>query len=596
MIKSADVEDSDNASGVSADATDTGIPTKLPVLESASATGALPNNESLMLESEESNNAQPTASHGVSAARETGSYVPLFDFDLAPYNMALEIVAEALEKLADTMEPIDLPLPIVGPGYYLEVMVKAPNNKNPHNRPPYNQINPISIEGGQAPPITEIDIILPGESEAHQTIILPAPGQTRPSASAEGSELPTFSESSAVDVSLPIANTDTIEETLSLSDTVSAIDTMTMFDPIPAGTESGSAPLIVSVPSASSVGSASVPSVLVGQFSNSGFFEGHLSGVLSFGAPSETSVTSGSESPAATETVVSIIGGSDLGNPFTDSVAVSIQTPSNDSAFEMSEIMTEPSTTVPVLESDPLSESGSESDDMLNTDLEAISGDIPEIIGGAYASSVAIESSSLLSSDLSEEGPLEGEVSSDSLELDGMPSDSFLDVPVSSAPELSLSPSSSSDSAIPEDVSPVLDENDSSVPSPLLATDSFEESEVATVEVPTGTADMTMASVPLPYPPFGGPQQQQQPTVSDVNGLPTAELPSAEASAPAISEDNVIETINVVGASDGNALEASIDAILHSVLQEYESESTPKAAVGFALIHARNQAMTGILE
>ncbi|KAJ1833577.1 hypothetical protein LPJ73_007884, partial [Coemansia sp. RSA 2703] len=121
-------------------------------------------------------------------------------------------------------------------------------------------------------------------------------------------------------------------------------------------------------------------------------------------------------------------------------------------------------------------------------------------------------------------------------------------------------------------------------------------SEVATVEVPTGTADMTMASVPLPYPPFGGPQQQQQPTVSDVNGLPTAELPSAEASAPAISEDNVIETINVVGASDGNALEASIDAILHSVLQEYESESTPKAAVGFALIHARNQAMTGILE
>ncbi|KAJ1799647.1 hypothetical protein LPJ75_006631, partial [Coemansia sp. RSA 2598] len=116
-------------------------------------------------------------------------------------------------------------------------------------------------------------------------------------------------------------------------------------------------------------------------------------------------------------------------------------------------------------------------------------------------------------------------------------------------------------------------------------------------EMAVDTAEMTMASVPLPYPPFGGPeQQQQQPTMPDVSGTlieaaPTAAASSATAASTGAS-DNVIETINIVGASDQNALESSIDAILHSVLQEYESESTPKAAVGFALIHARRQAMT----
>ncbi|KAJ1799459.1 hypothetical protein LPJ75_006665, partial [Coemansia sp. RSA 2598] len=115
-------------------------------------------------------------------------------------------------------------------------------------------------------------------------------------------------------------------------------------------------------------------------------------------------------------------------------------------------------------------------------------------------------------------------------------------------------------------------------------------------EMAVDTAEMTMASVPLPYPPFGGPEQQQQPTMPDVSGTlieaaPTAAASSATAASTGAS-DNVIETINIVGASDQNALESSIDAILHSVLQEYESESTPKAAVGFALIHARRQAMT----
>ncbi|KAJ1723035.1 hypothetical protein LPJ53_002607 [Coemansia erecta] len=511
------------------------------------------------------------------------------------------------------MEPIDLPLPMVGPGYYLEVMVKAPNNKNPHIQPPYNQINPISIEGGQAPPITEIDIILPGESEVHQTIILPAAGQTRPSASAEDSEVPISLESSPLEASSPIAVTSTAEETLSTPETnvpsqpsseiVSTIDTMIMIDPIPAGTESGSAPLIESVSSASSVDLAGTPSVIIGQFSTSGFFEGHLSGFLSFGAPSETSAlaesemsaTSGSESPAATETVVSVIGGSAVEIPSTESVNVSTEAPSSDSTFEMSGLMPESSIPESALESEPMSDSGFESDDMFNAGLETASRGIPEAIGGAYASSVAIQDSSVLADGMSEEGPLEGEVSSDSLELDNMPSDNLQDIPVSSIPELSMSPLSSS-STMPGDISPVLEASDSDAPSALLATDNFEESEVATGEVPTDTADMTMASVPLPYPPFGGPQQQQQSTVSGIDALPTAELPSAEASAPAVSEDNAIETINIVGASDGNALEASIDAILHSVLEEYKSESTPKAAVGFALIHARNQAMTEIPE
>ncbi|KAJ2639174.1 hypothetical protein IW137_003569, partial [Coemansia sp. RSA 1287] len=107
---------------------------------------------------------------------QSGSAASLFDFDLAPYNVALDIVADALEKLAKTMEPLDVPLPLVGPGYYLEVQVKS--SKNPQAQSPIGQINPVSIEGGQAPPVTEIDIILPGDSDVHQTIILPASGQS----------------------------------------------------------------------------------------------------------------------------------------------------------------------------------------------------------------------------------------------------------------------------------------------------------------------------------------------------------------------------------------------------------------------------------
>ncbi|KAI8318742.1 hypothetical protein GQ54DRAFT_336101 [Martensiomyces pterosporus] len=118
---------------------------------------------------------------GSAAPEISATYEPLFNFDLAPYNVALEIVASALEKLADVMEPIDLPLPLVGPGYYLEVQVKSP--KNAHGAP-FSQINVVSIEGGFAQPMTEIDIILPGDSTAHQTILIPAASQN-PSSDAE---------------------------------------------------------------------------------------------------------------------------------------------------------------------------------------------------------------------------------------------------------------------------------------------------------------------------------------------------------------------------------------------------------------------------
>ncbi|KAJ2679111.1 hypothetical protein IWW39_006501, partial [Coemansia spiralis] len=108
---------------------------------------------------------------GAHPAEQSGSYEPLFNFDLEPYNMALEIVADALEKLSDTMEPLDLPLPLVGPGYYLEVQVKSP--KNAHGSVPFSQINAVTVEGGQAPPVTQVEIILPGESVAHETFMLP---------------------------------------------------------------------------------------------------------------------------------------------------------------------------------------------------------------------------------------------------------------------------------------------------------------------------------------------------------------------------------------------------------------------------------------
>ncbi|KAJ2419287.1 hypothetical protein GGF47_004715 [Coemansia sp. RSA 2524] len=111
---------------------------------------------------------------------------------------------------------------------------------------------------------------------------------------------------------------------------------------------------------------------------------------------------------------------------------------------------------------------------------------------------------------------------------------------------------------------------------------------------PSANADMTMVSELLPFPPFGGPQTQQLPIdEQDSESMqPSESAPAAAATdAPIVEGSNVIETINIVGASDENALESSIDAVLHSVIQDYKAESIPKAAVGFALIHPRSAAI-----
>ncbi|KAJ2345439.1 hypothetical protein GGF43_005217, partial [Coemansia sp. RSA 2618] len=201
---------------------------------------------------------------------QPGSAAPLFDFDLAPYNVALDIVAEALEKLADTMEPLNVPLPLVGPGYYLEVQVKSP--KNPHAQPPTGQINPVSIEGGQAPPVTEIDIILPGDSAVHQTIILPANGQGVPIAEQPTGEA-VSSESISAPVSIPHQEPEEISDdyvasligatmegsslssasSASVDSAPSSASDSTLVPPIPAGTESAAGPLFTDDEASSTV-------------------------------------------------------------------------------------------------------------------------------------------------------------------------------------------------------------------------------------------------------------------------------------------------------------------------------------------------------
>ncbi|KAJ2907953.1 hypothetical protein GGI21_003371 [Coemansia aciculifera] len=104
---------------------------------------------------------------------------------------------------------------------------------------------------------------------------------------------------------------------------------------------------------------------------------------------------------------------------------------------------------------------------------------------------------------------------------------------------------------------------------------------------------VTMATAPLPFPPFGGPQNQQEPPLS-ADSLSASVTLELAALPTASSSGGLLETIDIVSASNDNALESSIDAILHSVIQDYKTESNPKAAVGFALIHPRRQAATNV--
>ncbi|KAJ1947842.1 hypothetical protein EC988_005384 [Linderina pennispora] len=70
----------------------------------------------------------------------------------------------------------------------------------------------------------------------------------------------------------------------------------------------------------------------------------------------------------------------------------------------------------------------------------------------------------------------------------------------------------------------------------------------------------------------------------------SADTATAPTPAPA-AEDTAaaVQTINILSATNDDALEASIDAVIHSVIGDYKTESVPKAAVGFALIHPRRE-------
>ncbi|KAJ2055547.1 Thymidylate kinase [Coemansia sp. S155-1] len=210
----------------------------------------------------------PQSSQEAHSAEPSGSYEPLFNFELEPYNMALEIVADALEKLSDTMEPLDLPLPLVGPGYYLEVQVKSP--KNAHGSVPFSQINAVTIEGGQAPPVTQVEVILPGESVAHETFMLPVD-----SISVSGS--PTVASESEVTSSLvtqDISPTESVSMTgTGLSIASSSSVASVPLSSTPANIESTSIPL-----SGASASASNLINSAIEQLYSQGAFDGQASG------------------------------------------------------------------------------------------------------------------------------------------------------------------------------------------------------------------------------------------------------------------------------------------------------------------------------
>ncbi|KAJ2726585.1 hypothetical protein GGI07_000527 [Coemansia sp. Benny D115] len=550
---------------------------------------------------------------------QASSYVPLFDFDLAPYNMALEIVAEALEKLANTMEPLDLPLPMVGPGYYLEVMVKSANN--PSRPPPRgvpgganHPINPLDIEGGQAAPVTEIEIILPGESSVHQTIILPAAGQAAATDSIPASESndsgaqqtgqvaipslvpdpePQTNSADAVpqvdpiDVAPQTESSDagsqaTAEETIeSIEESGSAFESASESDiessPILAGTP----PSIISVEasasedmsignsvdsaasSASSIsGTTSAAQEIFGIFNGSGSYEEHGSATSSISTSAESSAES-SELPSEPDASASEAEPSEsavlASNVFSDnsssaaSLAVDVASgPASSSADAAID-------TVVAIATDSVIDmvSSPEVSDTPNVAASESTGfaGFQGLLGGALDSSAA----SLATEETVEQSMLENQ------------SDSAFAPETFQTAEESIAESATDllgDIALP--TSSALEAASESAESEAGESEAG-QSEAGSEEV--GTAEMTMASGPLPFPPFGGPQQQAEAAQSSVS----------------MSEQAAVQTIDVVDASNAEALESSIDALLHSVIEQYATQSMPKAAVGFALIHARQQ-------
>ncbi|KAJ2849608.1 hypothetical protein IWW36_002505 [Coemansia brasiliensis] len=462
-----------------------------------------------------------------------GANAPLFDFDLAPYNVALDIVAEALEKLADTMEPLDVPLPLIGPGYYLEVQVKSP--KSPLTPPPAGGENMINIEGGQALPVTEIEIILPGDTEVHQTIILPG-ATNKPSMPVESAK-PTISVSASIPEEEPVSDAYTVsivEELESHSLSISAEHLVpgisgTLEPPIPAGTESAASPLL-----------------------------------------------STSEEIALSEPTQSVPV-----NPLSPT-----ETDSGPESLDELENMSSAEETAMAAEAQSAASSEAEPGSALEFSSEE---DLDPVIEGAYGSSVSLEVQSLVSSTLSSPDAASSSTANDMWA-------GLFPGAASSAPSVSEESSKIESSMQSEMVLQPKSATTSNTGSeldmePASNLDTSEPNTNMPVSVPAESSEeVTMASELLPFPPFGGPQTQQPP----VSGLDNPDSMQAAATTDnelSGSEDNLIETISIIGADNENALESSIDAVLHSVIQDYQSESIPKAAVGFALIHPRSAAL-----
>ncbi|KAJ1739294.1 hypothetical protein LPJ79_004721 [Coemansia sp. RSA 1821] len=452
---------------------------------------------------------------------QAGANAPLFDFGLAPYNVALDIVAEALEKLADTMEPLDVPLPLIGPGYYLEVQVKSP--KSPSN-PPNGEENMINIEGGQAQPATQIEIILPGDTEVHQTIVLP--GAEKPVVSVDSIEpnvstpgsIPEESASDAYVVSV-VGESESHSLSASAENLVPGTSDM-LEPPMPAGTESAASPLFsTSEEIAASELTQPIPANPFSSTEIAAEFESleeleDMSSAEENVEPSAVSLET--ESDAALE-------------PSSDEEWA----PATEDTFESPVSLEEQSQVFSTL---PLSEAVSSS---TSNDIWA------GLFSGAASSAPGVsEESSEVGSSMQSEIVLQPKTASTS----------------NSGSGLDLEPTS---------------DMDLSEPSNEVSSSFAENSE-----------EVTMASELLPFPPFGGPQTQQL-SVSGLDG-PASMQPATEELSGA---DDIIQTISIIGADNENALESSIDAVLHSIIQDYQSESIPKAAVGFALIHPRSAAI-----
>ncbi|KAJ2885024.1 hypothetical protein H4R27_001689 [Coemansia aciculifera] len=481
----------------------------------------------------------PKSSQEAHSAEPSGSYEPLFNFDLEPYNMALEIVADALEKLSDTMEPLDLPLPLVGPGYYLEVQVKSP--KNAHGSVPFSQINAVTIEGGQAPPVTQVEVILPGESVAHETFMLPVDSISASSTPTVASETEIVSSPVAHDIS-PTESISTTEPETEISIAPSSSVASVPLSPTPASIEPTSIPL-----SGASASANNLINSAIEQLYSQGAFDGHASEATPFpGLGGLGSIFAGAYGSSVALQEQSLSIGISAGVSFSGSIAGLVPSASANALPTDSNFMptSEGLSILPV----------STQSDKPSADVVSSMPSLP------------------LSVPIMTDPPM---VSSEPLSIPSPPSSMFpLDVaqahsqqsPVSAGPLASSIEAGLS--AVPTTVADA-----SALASSGEDEDVDEES-------------MTMATAPLPFPPFGGPQHQQEPSFSNDSASETAEL----AALPTASSGGLLETIDIISASNDNALESSIDAILHSVIQDYKTQSIPKAAVGFALIHPRRQA------